>query len=66
MTTPRCPTCRAPLEPTLDERHRPFCSSRCKRVDLGRWLAGDYRIPGPPAEVERSDPTREMQEPNDA
>jgi endogenous inhibitor of DNA gyrase (YacG/DUF329 family) len=26
-------------------RHRPFCSSRCAQIDLGRWLNGDYRIP---------------------
>jgi endogenous inhibitor of DNA gyrase (YacG/DUF329 family) len=25
----------------------PFCSPRCKLVDLGRWLDGGYRIPGP-------------------
>jgi len=25
---------------------RPFCSERCKMADLGRWLAGDYRVPG--------------------
>ena len=24
----------------------PFCSERCKMADLGRWLAGDYRVPG--------------------
>jgi endogenous inhibitor of DNA gyrase (YacG/DUF329 family) len=39
--------------------HRPFCSARCKDVDLGRWLKGAYRIPteekpepgeGPPEE----------------
>jgi hypothetical protein len=28
----------------------PFCSPACKLVDLGRWLDGDYRIPGPPVE----------------
>jgi len=27
---------------------RPFCSRRCADADLGRWLTGDYRIPGPP------------------
>jgi len=26
----------------------PFCSQRCRLVDLGRWLDGEYRIPGPP------------------
>ena len=30
----------------------PFCSQRCKDVDLGRWLRGDYRIPG-----DRPDPS---------
>lgn len=28
----------------------PFCSPACKMLDLGRWLDGSYRIPGPPAE----------------
>jgi endogenous inhibitor of DNA gyrase (YacG/DUF329 family) len=27
-------------------RFRPFCSARCKAVDLGRWLTGAYTIPG--------------------
>ena len=36
-----CPVCRKPLDP----RFRPFCSARCRQVDLGRWLAGDYAIP---------------------
>ncbi len=40
--TPKpCPVCRKPLDP----RFRPFCSARCRQVDLGRWLAGDYAIP---------------------
>jgi endogenous inhibitor of DNA gyrase (YacG/DUF329 family) len=42
---PRCAYCHAqPVEP----RWRPFCSERCKMADLGRWLSGDYRIPGTP------------------
>jgi hypothetical protein len=41
-----CVSCRQrPADPVW----RPFCSERCKLVDLGRWLAGDYRISGPPA-----------------
>ncbi len=36
-----CPVCRKPADP----RFRPFCSARCRQVDLGRWLAGDYAIP---------------------
>jgi endogenous inhibitor of DNA gyrase (YacG/DUF329 family) len=27
----------------------PFCGARCRDVDLGRWLNGSYRMPGPPA-----------------
>jgi hypothetical protein len=37
----RCPVCG---RPSVAE-HRPFCSARCKDVDLGRWLKGTYRIP---------------------
>ncbi len=36
-----CPVCGKPLAPQF----RPFCSARCRQVDLGRWLAGDYAIP---------------------
>lgn len=34
----------------------PFCSQRCKEVDLNRWLTGSYVIPGDPAE-EEADPS---------
>jgi endogenous inhibitor of DNA gyrase (YacG/DUF329 family) len=30
----------------MDDRFRPFCSQRCKMADLGRWLTGEYHIPG--------------------
>jgi hypothetical protein len=35
----RCPVCGKPLGPG-----QRFCSERCQRVDLGRWLSGDYAI----------------------
>lgn len=41
----RCPICKAPTV----EKYRPFCSRRCAEVDLGRWIGGDYRIAGIPA-----------------
>ena len=49
--TPTCPICRGPL-PTGDDARavRPFCSRRCQLLDLDRWLSGDYRIPGEPAD----------------
>jgi endogenous inhibitor of DNA gyrase (YacG/DUF329 family) len=30
----------------VDPEWRPFCTERCRMADLGRWLAGDYRIAG--------------------
>jgi uncharacterized protein len=35
-----CPICGKPTMPG----HRPFCSKRCRDVDLGRWLRGVYRV----------------------
>ncbi len=40
----RCPICRQPAQ----QRYRPFCSQRCADVDLGRWIGGEYRVPGSP------------------
>lgn len=45
----RCPTCRAPVE-WADNPHRPFCSERCRLVDLGNWAADRYRVPGEPVD----------------
>jgi len=44
-TTVRCPTCRAPV-PWANNPHRPFCSERCRMVDLGNWASERYRVPG--------------------
>jgi uncharacterized protein len=38
-----CPTCRKPVKE--GEKHFPFCSERCRWIDLGHWLDEDYRIP---------------------
>lgn len=44
----RCPICKRELPDAPDDfAHRPFCSSRCKTVDLGRWLDEEYRISTP-------------------
>lgn len=41
----KCPTCGK--EATWqDNPHRPFCSERCKLVDLGKWVNDEYRVPG--------------------
>ena len=36
-----CPICGKPAE----SEHRPFCSARCRRIDLHKWLSGSYAIP---------------------
>lgn len=38
----RCPICGAKTE----QAYRPFCSKRCRDVDLARWLGDGYAIPG--------------------
>lgn len=43
-----CPVCG---KPATAESH-PFCSERCRDVDLNRWLSGSYAIPGRPADDE--------------
>jgi len=48
-----CPTCGKTVEWTGANRCRPFCSERCKAIDLGAWAAEEYRIPerdSPPLE----------------
>ncbi len=44
----RCPECGKPA-PRAGNRSRPFCSDRCRLLDLGRWLGEEYRIAGPAA-----------------
>ncbi|HQT88745.1 MAG TPA: DNA gyrase inhibitor YacG [Acidiphilium sp.] len=36
-----CPICGKPPDPT----HAPFCSPRCRTIDLGRWFNEDYALP---------------------
>lgn len=49
MKRPRivtCPTCKAPVEWGPQSPCRPFCSERCKLIDLGAWAAEEHAIPG--------------------
>jgi len=43
LKTSRCRTCKKPIE--LEGQYFPFCSERCRLVDLGRWLDGSYAVP---------------------
>ena len=44
-----CPTCRRPALFSPDNLSRPFCSERCRGVDLGAWANEAYRVEAPPA-----------------
>lgn len=45
MKALRCPTCGAVVLPK--DPDMPFCSDRCRMVDLGKWASGAYRISSP-------------------
>ncbi|WP_263768218.1 DNA gyrase inhibitor YacG [Propionivibrio soli] len=52
-TKVRCPQCGGESEWSLANPYRPFCSERCKLIDLGAWASESYRLPeqepnGPP------------------
>lgn len=54
----RCPTCKA--ETTWEENpNRPFCSERCKLIDLGKWASDAYCIPGEPVKKDDDEPGRD-------
>jgi endogenous inhibitor of DNA gyrase (YacG/DUF329 family) len=44
-----CPRCRAQTPYGPENKGRPFCSERCRMIDLGKWAAEDYRVPTPDA-----------------
>jgi endogenous inhibitor of DNA gyrase (YacG/DUF329 family) len=41
----QCPICRRPVK--LEDPDSPFCSDRCRDIDLGNWATEKYVIPGP-------------------
>ncbi len=45
-TLPPCPICDRPVAPRSQNRAYPFCSDRCRLIDLSKWLGGEYRIAG--------------------
>lgn len=55
----RCPTCKTIV--TLRDEDYPFCSDRCRKIDLGKWASGAYRISSPildPEVLENLNPDR--------
>lgn len=52
MIQTSCPICRRKMEGRglEDLPYLPFCSLKCKRIDLGRWLDEAYRLPAEESE----------------
>jgi uncharacterized protein len=46
----RCPICKKPVKST--EPEFPFCSDRCRTIDLGKWASGKYVISSPVADAD--------------
>jgi endogenous inhibitor of DNA gyrase (YacG/DUF329 family) len=47
----QCPHCDREVA-WPETKTYPFCSERCRLIDLGAWASGDYRVPGEPASEE--------------
>ena len=46
----RCPICKKAVK--SDNAESPFCSDRCRTIDLGKWASGAYVIPSPVTDSE--------------
>lgn len=42
----KCPTCGKSVAWTAEQKFRPFCSERCKLIDLGEWVMEEKKIAG--------------------
>lgn len=60
-----CPICGRPAEPRPANRAFPFCSPRCRLLDLGKWLSDEYRVPGPPLGDGGEEPGRPVEAEDD-
>ena len=55
--TVKCPACGKPAVYADSNPWRPFCSERCRTLDLGAWAAERYRVPVKPVEGGGDDET---------
>jgi endogenous inhibitor of DNA gyrase (YacG/DUF329 family) len=51
-----CPQCGSPVPWTDESKWKPFCSERCKLIDLGDWAAERYRVEGAPPDPGEGEP----------
>lgn len=67
MSNPRivpCPQCGAPVVWGTQSPFRPFCSERCRKLDLGAWANDEYRVPGHASPEDFADPALIPPEPS--
>jgi uncharacterized protein len=57
VKTVPCPRCGAPTPYSPQNQWRPFCSERCKIIDLGDWAAERYRVPAEEPQAGNEDPS---------
>lgn len=55
----KCPTCDKQVEWSEQSEWKPFCSERCKLIDLGAWADGSHSIPGQAIPEQVEDPTED-------
>jgi uncharacterized protein len=63
----RCPTCKKSVEtPTASDPKNPFpfCTERCRLIDLGRWLDGKHQIPAEGEDEETDTLPKEKSDPD--
>jgi uncharacterized protein len=61
-TRVKCPTCQRELD-WETAPFRPFCSERCRLIDLGAWLSEQHAIPGESLQPEEESPVTEGRPP---
>lgn len=49
--------CKKPVAPRSRNPAFPFCSGRCRRIDLGRWFGEEYRVASTPTDDEEQAPS---------
>jgi endogenous inhibitor of DNA gyrase (YacG/DUF329 family) len=55
----RCHICKREVVPRRENPAFPFCSERCKLIDLGKWLGEEYRVASKPEEEDEVPPLPE-------
>ena len=62
MIKTSCPICQRAMDgrTRAEQPWQPFCSERCRTIDLGRWLSGIYRVPAEDQEGDQSEEEKEV------